>query len=115
MEIDNMATRLQIKQNLIIALILELKKVNQALVDNQMQSKIEITDVIFIEPKIVIPEDIDKDDFEKAEKIDFENALIRVSKSELSLLYYCNGNANLVYKNNEFSVDLNIYSIKSRL
>ena len=110
-----MATHEQIKQKLQRALTDEIKKVNRVLVDNQMQSAIEITDVIFIEPKIVMPEDIDKDDFEKAKKIDFVNAHIRVSKDDMSLLYYCNGSANVVYENNEFIVDLNIYSIKSRL
>lgn len=110
-----MATREQIKQKLQRAITVEIKKVNRALVDNQMQSAIEITDIILIEPKIILPEGIDKDDFEKAEKIDFVNAHIRVSKGEMNLLYYCNGNANVVYKNNEFSVDLNIYSIKSSL
>ncbi len=109
-----MATRIQIKQKLQRALTFEIKKVNKALVNNKMQSDIEITDVIFIEPKIIIPEDIDKDDFEKATEIDFEWTPIRLNKAGESSIHYCNGNANVVYENNEFNVNLNIYSIKSR-
>ena len=107
-----MATRIQIKQKLQRALTFEIKKVNKALVNNKMQTDIEITDVIFIEPKIVMPEDIDNDDFAKAEKINFVNAHIRVSIGEMNLLYYCNGNANVVFENDNFTVDLKITSIK---
>ena len=112
---DIMATRIQIKQKLQRALTFEIKKVNKALVNNKMQTDIEITDVIFIEPKIIIPEDIDKDDFEKATEIDFERTLIRLNKAGESSIHYCNGNANVVYENNEFIVNLKITSIKSSL
>lgn len=96
------------------ALTFEIKKINKALVNNKMQSDIEITDVIFIEPKIIIPEDIDKDDYDKATKIDFERTPIRLNKAGESNIHYCNGNANVVYENNEFIVDLKITSINSR-
>lgn len=82
------------KQKLQRALTFEIKKVNKALVNNKCNQILKITDVIFIEPKIIIPEDIDKDDFEKATEIDFERTPIRLNKAGESSIHYCNGNAN---------------------
>lgn len=110
-----MTTRTEIKQKLIIALITEIKKTDKALVDYEIQSNIKITDVEYINPRIISPEDIDKDDFEKATVIDFERTRIRLNKAGESNIHYCDGKANLEYTDDNFFVDLKITSIKSNL
>lgn len=108
-----MATRKDLKQKLINALILELKKVDKAMIDYVNQSEIQISDVVSINPVIVSPEDIDKDNYKEATAIYFERAQIRIIRLREGLIYYCDGNAKIVYENDAFTVCLNGLSIKS--
>jgi len=107
-----MATRAEIKNKLQLSLIKELMKVNNALVDGVNQSDIKITDVILINPRIILPQDIDNGDFEKAVEIDFVNANVRLEKDGISQIYNCDGNANLTFSNDSFVVELRVTSLK---
>jgi hypothetical protein len=109
-----MATRAEIKEKLKKSLINKVLETEDSTVDNNIGTNFKITDVLLIEPKIVSPESIDKDDFEKAEEVDFEYAQIRISINSLNSVYYCNGNAKIKYINNDFEIDLTITRIYSK-
>lgn len=58
-----------------------------------------------------MPVNIDKDDFEKAEEIDFERAQIGLKNWKESNVYYCDGKAKLRYLNNDFDIIIEIANI----
>ena len=108
-----MNTRAEIKEKLIKSLFIKVLETENTKVDNNTGTNFNITKVLLIEPKIISPESIDEDDFEKAEEIDFERAQIRISIDSFDSVYYCNGNAKIKYINNDFEIDLSITRIYS--
>lgn len=108
-----MVTRAEIKQKLQTALALKIYEVKEARINYVVKNNLEITDVIILEPKVILPETIDKDDFEKAEEIAFVRAQIRLCIDSMNLVYYCNGNAIIKYRDNDFDIDLRITNIYS--
>jgi hypothetical protein len=111
----NMATRAEIRKIMVTALISKIKEENKATIDGKLVENIEITDVILIDNiEIISPEDIDRDDFEKAEFIEFKQAQIRVCINSFSSIFYCNGSSKVKYCKNDFEIYLAISRIYSR-
>lgn len=109
----------EIKEKLIKALKSEMKLVKEALVDGNLVGDIEITRFDIISPQILSPEDIDADDFEKAEEIGFSKISVMLKeKLNDNLTHehnsYCNGSAKINYIENDFTIDLNISNIYTR-
>lgn len=109
-----MAQRAEIKQKLQKALTLKIYDVKEAKINSVLHSDFEITDVILIEPKIILPEIIDDNDFENADVVVFERAQIRLSIDSLDTVYYCNGSAKINFINNDFEIQLIITRIYSQ-
>ena len=107
-----MATKAELKIKFVNALISKIKKENKATVDGKLVEDIEIIEVLLIDNiEIISPENIDRDDFEKAEFIEFKQAQIRICINSFSSIFYCNGSAKIKYSKNEFEVDLDISRI----
>jgi hypothetical protein len=112
-----MATRSEIKVKLIESIIIELKKVTQARIDGTVVNDFQITVVHGFCPKVISPNNIDKDDFEKATKIELNMVKITIQKFEgdnSSIdVYHLNGSADIHFRNDGFTIKLEINNIYS--
>jgi hypothetical protein len=96
-------------------LTLTLKQIKEARIDGILEKDFQILIVALVQPVIVSPSDISKDDYKNAKEIRFEKGLIRVSKKNDNNInenmYYFDGNATVNYLNNNFLVSINYITI----
>ena len=97
------------------ALIFKLKQIREAKIDRILETDIQILDVVLIQPVIVSPNDISKDDYKNAKEIQFSKGKIMVGKPDnngiMENMYYFDGTAIVNYLNNNFLVSITYITI----
>lgn len=115
-----MVKRAEIKEKLFATLKVELKRIKEGQI-NGLVTDFEIINIHFFELKILLPteENIDDDNFEKAEMIEFTAEInVRIFENNVpkkESMYKCNGSAKTEFINNEFKVKIELISIRSIL
>lgn len=110
-----MKTEIEIK--LKNALISEIKNIKEARINGINEKDFHILKVEYIQPLIVSPTEILKEDYKNAEEISFKNGQMRISQHDnnglIENIYYFDGNARIKHVNGDFlvdSIDITIYS-----
>jgi hypothetical protein len=104
-----------IKTKLKNALDLNIKKITEGRINGNFEKDFQILTILFIDPEIVSPNNISKDDYKNAKMISFKRAHIRIGEKKSDVIseniYYCDGSAMINYIDDDFSVDLEVSNI----
>jgi hypothetical protein len=107
----------EIEIKLINALKLEIMQTKEARINGIFKRDIQILKVEYIQPIIVSPNDISKENFENAKVIRFEKGQMRLSRHKAygssEDIYYFDGDAKIDYLNSLFIIELTYISIYS--
>jgi hypothetical protein len=110
-----MKTDIEIK--LKSALISEIKKIKKARINGIFEKDFQILKVEYIQPLIISPNGILKEDYKNAKEISFEKGQMRISEPDnnglIENMYYFDGNAQVKYVNDDFlvvSISIIIYT-----
>ena len=101
------------------AIVIKLKLITEAKIDQELKSDFEILSVCDFKPIIVTPNNISKDDYLNARVIQFKGVKIKISEKSSNgtgeNMYYCYGDAKIDYLDDDFTVDLTVSNISTNL
>jgi hypothetical protein len=97
------------------ALIFKLKQIREAKIDRTLETDIQILGVVLIQPVIVTPSYISKNDYTNAKEIQFIKGKIMLGKPDnngiMENMYYFDWTATVNYLNNDFLINVTYITI----